>query len=106
MRPSARPIPPRSRPRPNATGRSRVTCGSLATRLGTFSANGETFSREVLETLLARWMAELLPPDALEKAPVPRQLPGAPGDFVGRHDELAVLREAVERDGLRVVVIR
>ena len=83
-----------------------LLANALATRLGTSSANGESISREALALLLGAWVAELFSPDGADDIPVPHQIPGAPGDFVGRHDELMVLTQAVEHDGIRVILIR
>lgn len=79
---------------------------ALATRLGTLAATSKSLSREAIENLLAAWVAELLPPGASDELNVPRQLPGAPRDFVGRIYELAVLRKAAAGNRVRVVVIR
>jgi tetratricopeptide (TPR) repeat protein len=78
----------------------------LATRLGTFSANGKAISRESLNKLLAEWVMELVTPDISDGTSIPHQLPGAPTDFVGRLTELKVLRDAVERENVRVILIR
>jgi tetratricopeptide (TPR) repeat protein len=79
---------------------------ALATRLETLSATGELLSRKALEKLLSTWVAELLPPDASDSIAVPRQLPGPPGDFVGRLKELTAITDAVRNDIARVVVVR
>jgi len=79
---------------------------AFATRLGQLAASGKTLSRKALEELLAEWVAELLPPDASDNIEVPHQLPGPPGDFVGRTDEIELLKQVAKRDDIQVVIVR
>lgn len=78
---------------------------ALATRLGTLATEGQTLPRNMLENLLATWVAELISVQKCGGEQWPRQIPGAPGDFVGRKDELDFLRKLSAENNVRAVII-
>lgn len=82
-----------------------ILAEALATRLGTLAAVGQSLTRHALERLLASWVAELMPARNSSALRVPRELPGAPSDFIGRQDELTFLRNVSAELSTRAVVI-